>query len=230
MEIKMKTCPRCGKEYNPKFFPVCPKCYGKANGDDGISHTVPVNESMGNTGFGGQPTSEMYQGNFRTEGFAHNQSFAPAGGNGVTEAVPMHQQSFGNGYYRPESFDKPTEIGGPEVGYKKMPPVVGWLVAVSGELCGTDYRIHSNYNSVGRVEGDIVINGDMKISRENDCAILYHVQSGRYFIEHRGGTNAISVNKEPVVGGASELQAYDVITIGDTELLFIPLCGERFRW
>lgn len=27
-----------------------------------------------------------------------------------------------------------------------------------------------------------------------------------------------------------KLEAYDMITVGDVNLLFIPLCGERFNW
>ena len=31
-------------------------------------------------------------------------------------------------------------------------------------------------------------------------------------------------------GDQSELKAYDVLTLGNTELMLIPLCGEKFSW
>ena len=27
-----------------------------------------------------------------------------------------------------------------------------------------------------------------------------------------------------------KLNIYDVITLGDTQLMFVPLCGEKFAW
>ena len=50
-----------------------------------------------------------------------------------------------------------------------LPRVVGWLVAVSGPCRGTDYRIHTGYNYIGREAGDICIRGDSTISAEKDA-------------------------------------------------------------
>jgi hypothetical protein len=36
-------------------------------------------------------------------------------------------------------------------------------------------------------------------------------------------------NGEEVVF-SEPLEAYDVIELGRTKLLFVPLCGERFKW
>jgi hypothetical protein len=42
-------------------------------------------------------------------------------------------------------------------------------------------------------------------------------------------TNIVAVNdKKPT--GAVRLQAMDVITMGRTQLAFVPLCGEDFDW
>ena len=39
----------------------------------------------------------------------------------------------------------------------------------------------------------------------------------------------VQVNGKTVLN-AMELHRYDVISIGSTKLLFIGLCGEKFRW
>ena len=30
--------------------------------------------------------------------------------------------------------------------------------------------------------------------------------------------------------GCDQSEAYDVLTLGNTELMLIPLCGEKFSW
>ena len=39
----------------------------------------------------------------------------------------------------------------------------------------------------------------------------------------------VYLNGEEVFS-ATPLQAYDLIDFGETKLLFVPLCGERFTW
>jgi hypothetical protein len=42
-------------------------------------------------------------------------------------------------------------------------------------------------------------------------------------------TNIVSINsKKPT--GAVPLNAMDVITVGRTQLAFVPFCGEEFDW
>ena len=33
-----------------------------------------------------------------------------------------------------------------------------------------------------------------------------------------------------VVLAATEIKAYDVLTLGDTKLLFVPCCSDKFNW
>ena len=109
-------------------------------------------------------------------------------------------------------------------------PVVGWLVAVDGPCRGTDYRIHTGYNYIGRETGDIRIRGDAAISAEKDANVTYVPQTKRFYIAHELGKNVLLVNDLPVIGGGVELHNYDRITIGNTKLLFVGLCGEQFSW
>lgn len=109
-------------------------------------------------------------------------------------------------------------------------PVVGWLVCLAGKEKGRDYRIHSDNNYVGRSEKmDICIRGDETISRENQAVITYDTSDNHYYFSPGDGRSIVRVNNQAVFQTV-ELQAYDRVVIGKTELLFIPLCGEKFAW
>ena len=83
-------------------------------------------------------------------------------------------------------------------------PVVGWLACVAGPSRGKSYTVRGGVNSIGRSERmDIVITGD--------------------------GRNIVYLNDEEVYTPML-LNAYDVIDFGETKLLFVPLCGQRFTW
>jgi hypothetical protein len=109
-------------------------------------------------------------------------------------------------------------------------PVVGWLVCLEGAEKGTDYRIHSENNQIGRADHmDIVIREDNAVSRERHAVITYDMRDNRYYFAPGGGRGVVRLNGRAVLNTA-ELSAYDRIEIGNTKLLFIPLCGDRFKW
>ena len=122
-----------------------------------------------------------------------------------------------------------TVIGGDLHGPDQLEPVVGWLVCVEGPMRGLDYRIHAGYNYIGREVGDIHIAGDMQISRQNHAMVAFDAEEQSYYVGPSAGRNLIKVNGKTVLN-AMELHSYDVISIGSTKLLFIGLCGEKFRW
>ena len=122
-----------------------------------------------------------------------------------------------------------TVIGGDLHGPDQLEPVVGWLVCVEGPMRGLDYRIHAGYNYIGREVGDIHIACDMQISRQNHAMVAFDAEEQSYYVGPSAGRNLIKVNGKTVLN-AMELHSYDVISIGSTKLLFIGLCGEKFRW
>ena len=109
-------------------------------------------------------------------------------------------------------------------------PVVGWLVATDGSEKGRDYRIHSDNNTIGRSDRmDICIRGDETISRENQAIITYDGMGKQFFLSPGDGRSIVRVNDKAIFS-TTELAAYDKIILGNTELLFIPLCGDKFVW
>lgn len=115
---------------------------------------------------------------------------------------------------------------------KKMgiDPVVGWLVCIEGAEKGRDYRIRSERNFVGRdAKMDICIGGDDAISRDNHAVISFNPKKNTYLLTPGEGRGIIYLNEEEVATPA-ELKAYDMIELGQTKLLFVPFCGENFKW
>lgn len=109
-------------------------------------------------------------------------------------------------------------------------PVVGWLVCTDGSEKGRDYRIHSDNNYIGRSERmDICIRGDETISRENQAVITFDSLDKAYYFSPGDGRSIVRVNGRAIFQ-TTTLEAYDKVMVGKTELLFVPLCGERFEW
>lgn len=142
----------------------------------------------------------------------------------------------------PEGFSKPMGFGfGASVadGGKTMSvmqanmgfnPVVGWLVCSEGSNRGKSYSVYGGINSIGRSDrNDITITGDNKISAENHAKISYSDKNNRFRIISGDGRNIIYLNDEEVFS-PEPLNAYDLIDFGDTKLIFIPLCSDKFIW
>lgn len=109
-------------------------------------------------------------------------------------------------------------------------PVVGWLVCLEGKEKGQDYRIHSDNNFIGRSSRmDISIKSDETISRENQAVLTYDAIEKSYYLSPGEGRSIIRLNGKAIFQ-TTELKEHDKVTIGRTELMFIPLCGEKFEW
>jgi hypothetical protein len=111
-------------------------------------------------------------------------------------------------------------------------PVVGWLVVVGGPGIGQYRPIFEGNNTVGRSsENRIPIDfGDDAISAEAQAFVRYDSSDRSFlFVPNLAKTNVVSLNeKRPTA--AVELQAMDVITMGRTQLIFVPFCGPEFDW
>ncbi|WP_040855500.1 FHA domain-containing protein [Thiorhodovibrio frisius] len=109
-------------------------------------------------------------------------------------------------------------------------PVVGWLVCIEGPDKGRDFRIHSERNFIGRAPTmDIAIAGDASISRENHAVISYNPKKNRFSLAPGDSRGLVYLNDDEVLA-AEVLTAYDRIELGASKLLFVPFCGEPFRW
>ena len=211
----MVRCGICGQYYDPSKHFGCPNC---------SSSSPALTEAL----YGGIQSD----GRYSSPGYGNDHP--------VTEPVNM-QGSYGGYGYRDDSgagqktqvadhIEKrplvPTQIAGRGA----FSPVVGWLVALNGPCRGTDYRIHSGYNFIGRERGDICIHGDPTISKERDTCINYDSRNRTFYVTHENGMNQTLLNERAVRKEEAELYDYDVLTIGQTKLLFMSLCGDKFNW
>lgn len=131
---------------------------------------------------------------------------------GVTETVDGYQKTIG--YFG----DIPSE------------PVVGWMVAIAGSHFGEDFKLKSGRNFIGRsVEMDVALTGDGSISREKHAVIVYEPKSNIFLVQP-GDAKELCYLNDKVVLAATEIKAYDVLLLGETKLLFIPCCSDKFNW
>ena len=205
------TCPMCAAEAarnkNPIGNNVLPDgIIGTSYFDDGNtpSPTMPVDPNGGKVQ-GYQPTVSA--------GLQDTQSNDNGGMGAFPKTMPL---------------TPPTFLS--EEGATTFDPVVGWLVCIEGATKGTDYRIHSQNNYIGRsARMDISIPGDPHISAENSAIIAYDNEDRTFYFGPCSGRNIVRVNGKPALS-VEKIEAYDVLTIGTTKLLFVPLCGDRFDW
>ena len=132
---------------------------------------------------------------------------------------------------------------------KAQIPVVGWLVVISGppdargrDNKGRDLRLVPGMNRVGRsAEMEVALDfGDPKIGRDSHCTITFDPESNGFYVQGGQGRNLTYVLGEPASDGAAPvwevvlqprpLRHLDNIRLGDTVLLFVPLCSELFKW
>jgi FHA domain len=129
-------------------------------------------------------------------------------------------------------------------------PVVGWLVVVAGTGKGTHRPLGIGQNVIGRgddarvkliygaalklMEGatqviDVGLEShtDAAVGRKH-CIITYDNRSRKFFIQNSPDSTNLTYIKgmvEPLMV-PRELNAFDRIQMGNTELMFVPLCHQ----
>ncbi len=224
MEVqnKLTRCPSCGNYYDAATHASCPNCGGGAASFGAT--TAPGANSFGATTAPGAGIGSTGNPNFGTTTAPSNY----ASNIGGTVAVdPYH-----DGSNRADNME-PTQIGGiggtSSMDSTSVDPVCGWLVCIDGPEKGVDFRVHNGYNYIGREIGDIHISNDLQISREKHAMIAYDADDNAFFFGPTDGRNIVKLNGHSVFN-AEQIKAYDVIKIGTTKLLFVPLCSDQFTW
>lgn len=119
-----------------------------------------------------------------------------------------------------------------ERGAFQQDPVVGWLVVVGGPGIGAYRPVFEGNNTLGRSASNrIAIDfGDDAISAEEQAYVRYDSTDRSFlFVPNLAKTNVVSVNDQRPAA-AVPLNAMDVITMGRTQLVFVPFCGPDFDW
>jgi hypothetical protein len=208
----MSTEQRCnnGHFYNPAKFSSCPHC-----GVAGID--------IGPTRVGGQraPTMPLAFENAPAASVPRPPAPSLIGGQPINRAAASSTEQATVGWY-PSRDEK--------AGEQRIDPIVGWLVCVDGPDKGRDFRIKAEKNFIGRSTAmDICIAGDPRVSRENHAIVAFDPRNTEFRLYAGGARGLVYLNGQmvdmPVI-----LQPFDTIELGDSHLVFVPFCGEHFRW
>ena len=118
-------------------------------------------------------------------------------------------------------------------------PVVGWLVCTKGAAKGKDYRIMPEKNFLGRSpDMDIRVLGDNEIDLRNHAVILYDPEKNHTLVlpgESRRLVHKLDdTDSWELVNESKSLQNGDRLKIGNSEFMFVALCGDnegfKFDW
>jgi len=112
----------------------------------------------------------------------------------------------------------------------KRDPVVGWLVCLEGPDRGRDFRLHMEKNYIGRAPTmDVVIEGDNTVSREKHGVIIFDPKRLVFWVLPGEASGLVYLNGE-IVNAPMQMQHDDVIEVGQSKLVLIPFCGEKYNW
>jgi len=210
MSVKQKKCPK-GHYYNANLYKQCPICQESQpntvlmgiGGDLGSAPT-PKNSNPKDNKKETKKTVYMGSDNMKDKNSNENNQ-------------EIKRDNSNNNVVKEEKIAKPVTLA-------------GWIVIVSDNDKGNYYPITFGFNSIGRGSNNhIVIDSDNSISREKHASIIYDYSNNVYYIKHEDGKYLTYLNGE-VVLETKKLKEFDKIKIGNTELLFVPLCGENFKW
>ena len=109
-------------------------------------------------------------------------------------------------------------------------PVTGWLAITKGPGKGTSHSVFHGVNTIGRdASQDVCFDFDDEVARENQARLTYDEKNNTFYIQHGDGTNLTYLNDTPVLE-IKKLEAYDVISMGKIECIFVPFCNDKFTW
>lgn len=213
MATEFKQCPN-GHYYQGDSCPYC------KNGNNAGQHNTSLKTEMyANAGMnGGAETSA------KTVAFDNSNGNS---GNSETIVAGAQQQSSSNNYGNRTVFGDETETytqNGTKVDgkiYRNTRKLVGWLVTYSHDAMGCDYKIFEGRNNIGRdMDCNITINDQMMSGKH--AVLLFRVVNGKnkYSLKDNQSSHGTFINGEDIELDARYLEDGDVITMGETKLLF----------
>jgi len=251
---------RCGKGhfFDKEKYAICPYCAQNGQQGDGLTDVLTdvftegpmtteaatepltdmsVTDTLSNTGRGGEyvpspaimPVDKSInnQGNSMQAGGAEEDD---------TNTVAFYDDIFitPNKTVQPDIMQIPpfqtVQTAQPVVISNVTTPCVGWLVVIKGMHLGQDFHLKTGKNFIGRdAKMDIVLDGDKSVSRNKHAILVYEPKQHLYLVQPGESSELVYLNDD-VVLSPLPLKAYDVITVGEVNLLFMPLCGSEFNW
>ncbi|HYL77930.1 MAG TPA: FHA domain-containing protein [Bryobacteraceae bacterium] len=100
---------------------------------------------------------------------------------------------------------------------RHKPPVVGWLVAMSGEQKGEDFRIRDGQNTIGSAPDCEIVLRDTAVTGKH-ASLRY--KDHKFYLTDLDSTNGTFLNDGTESIAREELKDNDTVRIGDVSLKF----------
>lgn len=110
---------------------------------------------------------------------------------------------------------------------KRLP--VGILVEINGNHAGKIHVLEMGSNHIGICNDDIGVSLDWEQLPERHAIITYHEERKMFVLKPCSQDSVVQVGRMLLQENVM-LRAYDKIEVKDKVLLFVPICGEQFRW
>jgi len=109
-------------------------------------------------------------------------------------------------------------------------PVVGWLVCMEGPDRGRDFRLHAEKNFIGRsAQMDVCVLSDDRVSSEKHGVVIFDPKQRVFWTLPGDSGEAVYLNGE-ILHRPCQLKRDDVLELGQTKLVLIPFCGDKYNW
>jgi hypothetical protein len=107
--------------------------------------------------------------------------------------------------------------------------VVGWLVCLAGPDRGRDFRLHAEKNFVGRSSAMDVCVADETVSRDRHAMVIFDPKKQTFWAVPGDAAGLVYLNGD-IVNAPTQMNPDDVLEVGQTKLVLIPFCGEKYSW
>ena len=125
---------------------------------------------------------------------------------------------------------KPMVTVAPQTSKPAKTKPVAFLVCTAGNNLGDFYTVADgrNYIASGK-DADIRLDKDTSVSAECHAVVTYNASNNKFTLSAGTGRGITYLNGEQI-DVSSDLNADDKIKVGSSELLFIPVCSDKFKW
>lgn len=125
-----------------------------------------------------------------------------------------------------------TDTYAPQVMHQKVQngPVVGWIVGITGNEYGHSYELFVGNNTIGSSMDNVVsITEDSYLCSMSHGVICYEPETGLFFFDIQNSKGGVKINNSAVQENMY-IGYMDVIEIGGSSYMLVPLCKDGFTW
>lgn len=210
--MDLKKC-KSGHFFDGDKYSECPHC--KNNIDKKIVNTLEKKKITENRETGNL-TKSIYHTNVSDSKSSEKKYESIKTSESDETSVTFQQKNVEKSYI---SIKKTYEYG----------PVVGWLVGISGEKYGHSYELFATSNTIGSGTGNVVAIDDSRLCSVSHGVICYQVETGRFFMDSEHSDGKVKINGYSVSENVY-VNYMDVLEIGASTYMLIPLCKDGFSW